>query len=138
MTWSTQASLAAVLALYQSFWAGRPLAEIDALAQAIIPEIRSQPVPSMLCRSTQQFCLNLMGRGDNPFLLAGESGYDEREVLPIALRENDVVALGAAAITKLGLHFWQGDIAGGVPHAEELTPYLEGMQARPTSSCSTW
>ena len=119
--------LAAVL-IYQSFWAGRPLAEIDALAQAIIPEIRSQPVPSMLCRSTQQYCLNLMGRTDDPFLLAGESGYDERDVLPIARRENDVVALSAAAITKFGLHFWQGDVTGGIPHADELRLYLDGMR----------
>ena len=34
--------LAAVL-LGQSFWAGRPLAEIDVLARSLIPEIRSQP-----------------------------------------------------------------------------------------------
>ena len=75
--------LAAVL-LSQSFWVGRPLAEIDALASSLIPHIRSQPVPSALCQAMQQFCLNLMGRSADPFLLAGESGYDERDVLPAA------------------------------------------------------
>ena len=88
--------LAAVL-LSQSFWVGRPLAEIDALARSLIPQIRSQPVPSALCQAMQQLCLNLMGRSEDPFLLAGESGYDEREVLPAARREGDEVALSAAA-----------------------------------------
>ena len=80
--------LAAVL-LAQSFWVGRPLAEIDALASPSFPQIRSQPVPRALCQAMQQLCLNLMGRSENPFLLAGESGYDEREVLPAARREGD-------------------------------------------------
>ena len=53
--------LVAVL-LSQSFWVGRPIAEIDALAQSLIPHIRSQPVPSALCQALQQICLNLMGR----------------------------------------------------------------------------
>ena len=52
--------LVAVL-LAQSFWVGRPLAEIDALASSLIPHIRSQPVPSALCQAVQQFCLNLIG-----------------------------------------------------------------------------
>ena len=83
--------LAAVL-LYQSLWTGRPYPDVDALARTLVPEIRSQRVPGAMCRSVQQLCLNLMGRADDPFLLAGESGYDEREVLPVARRENDLVA----------------------------------------------
>jgi predicted ATPase/class 3 adenylate cyclase len=118
--------LAAVL-LYQSFWLGRPLAEIDTLAESVIPAIRAQHVPDALCRSTQQLCLNLMGRSQEPFLLAGESGYDEREVLPVARQENDSVALSAAAITKLGLHLWYGDDAGALPFAEETERLLDGM-----------
>jgi predicted ATPase/class 3 adenylate cyclase len=113
--------------LYQSFWVGRPLAEVDALAQLVIPEIRSSRMICNLCRSTQQFCLNLMGRSDDPFLLAGESGYDEREVLPEARRENDVVTLSVAAITKLALHFWCGDDAGVLPLADETARYLMGL-----------
>lgn len=122
--------LTAVL-LYQSLWAGRPLAEIDAFAQSVVPEISSQRVPSSLCRCTQQVCLNLMGRSDDPFLLAGESGYDEREVLPVARREHDIVALAAAAFAKLQLHFWCGDDAGVLPFAEETTQYLMGLAATP-------
>ncbi|MGH3870793.1 MAG: AAA family ATPase [Pseudonocardiaceae bacterium] len=122
--------LAAVL-LYQSFWVGRPLAEIDALAQSLIPEIRSQHTPSSLCRSTQQLCLNLMGRCDDPFLLAGESGYDERVVLPVARRQHDAVLLGVAAITKLGLHFWCGDDAGVLPFAEQTARHLGGLTGTP-------
>lgn len=118
--------LAAVL-LSQSFWVGRPLAEIDALAQSLIPEIRSQPVPSALCQATQQLCLNLMGRSDDPFLLAGESGYDEREVLPAARREGDEVALSAAATVKQGLHFWCGDHVGAVGVADEAVEHIGGM-----------
>ena len=38
-----------------------------------------------------------MGRSEDPYLLAGESGYDEREVLPAARREGDEVALSATA-----------------------------------------
>ena len=122
--------LAAVL-LYQSFWVGRPLAEIDALAQSVIPEIRSHRLPTSLCRATQQMFLNLMGRSDDPFLLAGESGYDEREVLPAARREQDVVALSGAAIQKLILHFLCGDDAGGLPLADETARYLEGLSGTP-------
>ncbi len=110
--------LVAVL-LSQSFCVGRPLAEIDALAQSLIPQIRSQPVPSALCQAMQQLCLNLMGRSEDPFLLAGESGYDEREVLPAARREGDEVALSVAANVKLGLHFWSGDYAGAVRVADD-------------------
>lgn len=118
--------LSAVL-LSQSFWAGRPLAEIDVLARTLVPEIRSQPVPRGLCQAVQQLCLNLMGRTGDPFLLAGESGYDEREVLPAARREGDEVALSSAATMKLGLHFWCGDYAGAVDVADEALEHAGGM-----------
>jgi len=118
--------LAAVL-LSQSFWVGRPPAEIDALASSLIPYIRSQPVPSALCQAMQQLCLNLMGRSADPFLLAGESGYDERDVLPAARREGDEVALGAAATMKQGLHFWCGDHAGAVAATPEAIEHLGGL-----------
>jgi predicted ATPase/class 3 adenylate cyclase len=113
--------------LSQSFWAGRPLAEIDALASSLIPHIRSQPVPSALCQAMQQLCLNLMGRSADPFLLAGESGYDERDVLPAARREGDEVALGVAAAMKQGLHFWCGDHAGAVAATSEAIEHLGGL-----------
>ena len=112
--------------LSQSFCVGRPLAEIDALAQSLIPQIRSQPVPSALCQAMQQLCLNLMGRSEDPFLIAGESGYDEREVLPAALREGDEVALSVAADVKLGLHFWSGDYAGAVRVADDPFEHISG------------
>jgi class 3 adenylate cyclase len=118
--------LAAVL-LSQSFWVGRPLAEIDALASSLIPHVRSQPVPSALCQAMQQFCLNLMGRTADPFLLAGESGYDERDVLPAARSEGDEVALGVAATMKQGLHFWCGDHAGAVAATPEAIEHLGGL-----------
>ncbi len=118
--------LAAVL-LSQSVWVGRPLAEIDALASALVPHIRSQPVPSALCQGTHQYCLNLMGRSADPFLVAGESGFDEREVLPAARREGDEVALGAAAARKQGLHFWCGDPAGTVAATPEAIEHIGGM-----------
>ncbi|WP_209305742.1 AAA family ATPase [Mycobacterium sp. PS03-16] len=118
--------LAAVL-LSQSFWVGRPLAEIDVLARTLVPDIRSQPAPLGLCQAMQQFCLNLMGRSEDPFLLAGESGYDERKVLPEARREGDEVALSSAATMKLGLHFWCGDYAGAVGVADEALTHAGGM-----------
>ncbi|GKU51846.1 hypothetical protein NJB14195_30900 [Mycobacterium montefiorense] len=120
------AYLVAVL-LAQSFWAGRPLAEIDALASSLIPQFRSQPVPSALCQAMQQLCLNLMGRSADPFLLAGESGYDERDVLPAARLEGDEVALGVAAAMKQGLHFWCGDHAGAAAATPAAIEYLGGL-----------
>jgi predicted ATPase/class 3 adenylate cyclase len=119
--------LGAVL-LSQYFWIGRPLAEIDELAQTLIPEIWSQPVPRGLCQAVQQNCLNLMGRSEDPFLLAGESGYDERVVLPAARREGDEVALGAAATMRLGLHFWSGDYAGAAEVADDAIEHIGGME----------
>jgi len=124
--------LVAVL-LAQSFWVGRPLAEIDALASALIPHIRSQPVPSTLCQAMQQLCLNLMGRSADPFLLAGESGYDERDVLPAARSEGDEVALGVAAAMKQGLHFWCGDHAGAVAATPEAIERLGGVDGTTAS-----
>jgi predicted ATPase/class 3 adenylate cyclase len=118
--------LAAAL-LSQSFWLGRPLTEIDALARSLVPEIRSQPVPSALCQAVQQICLNLMGRSDDPFLLAGESGYDEREALAAARREGDEVALSTVASMKLGLYFWCGDYAGAADAARETLAHAGGM-----------
>lgn len=118
--------LSAVL-LSQSFWVGRPLAEIDALAQSLIPQIRSQPVPRALCQAMQQLCLNLMGRTEDPYLLAGESGYDEREVLPAARREGDEVALSVAANVKQGLHFWSGDHEGAVLATDDAFEHIDGM-----------
>ena len=118
--------LAAVL-LSQSFWAGRPMAEIDALAQSLIPGIRSQPVPGALCQAMQQLCLNLMGRSEDPFLMAGESGYDEREALPAARREGDMVALSVAASMKQGLHFWAA-----------TTPARSASRMRPSSMSAEW
>ena len=75
--------LAAAL-LSQSFWVGRPLAEIDVLASAASPTSVPNPCPARFARPCSSFALNLMGRSDDPFLLAGESGYDERDVLPAA------------------------------------------------------
>lgn len=118
--------LAAVL-LSQSFWAGRPLAEIDALASSLIPHIRSQPVPGALCQAMQQLCLNLMGRSADPFLLAGESGYDERDVLEAARREGDEVALSVAAAMKQGLHFWSGDYPGALAATLDAVEHLGGL-----------
>ncbi|WP_460015813.1 adenylate/guanylate cyclase domain-containing protein, partial [Mycobacterium avium] len=118
--------LTAVL-LSQSFWVGRPLPEIDALASSLIPHIRSQPVPSALCQAVQQLCLNLMGRSADPFLLAGESGYDERQVLPASRQQGDEVALGAAAAMKQGLHFWCGDHAGAAEATTEAIEHLGGL-----------
>lgn len=118
--------LAAAL-LSQSFWIGRPLTEIDALARSLIPEFRSQPVPTALCQAVQQICLNLMGRSGDPFLLAGESGYDEREALAAARRESDEVALSTVATMKLGLYFWCADYAGGAEAATEMLAHLGGM-----------
>ncbi len=128
----TAGFLAAVL-LSQSFSVGRPLAEIDALASSLIPHIRSQPVPTAICQAMQQLCLNLMGRSADPFLLAGESGYDERDVLPAARLEGDEVALGVAAATKQGLHFWCGDHAGAVAATPDAIEHLGGL-AGTTSS----
>ncbi|MEE6139448.1 AAA family ATPase [Mycobacterium sp. 050128] len=119
--------------LAQMFWAGRPPAEIDALARSLIPHIRSQPVPSALCQGMQQLCLNLMGRSADPFLLAGESGYDEREVLPAARLEGDEVALGVAAAMKQGLHFWCGDHAGAFAATPEAIENLGGLAGTPAS-----
>lgn len=119
--------------LLQSFWVGRPLAEIDALASSLIPHVRSQPVPSSLCQATQQFCLNLMGRGADPFLVAGESGYDERDVLPTARREGDLVTLGAAATIKQGLHFWCGDHTGTVAATPAAMEHIGGQTGNAVS-----
>ncbi|MCV7218971.1 AAA family ATPase [Mycobacterium crocinum] len=119
--------------LSQSFWLGRPLAEIDALARSLIPHIRSQPVPSALSQGMQQICLNLMGRSDDPLLLAGESGYDEREILPAARREGDTVALAAAAAMRQGLHFWTGDHAGAVAATHEAMEHIDGLTGVPAS-----
>ncbi|RAU94439.1 cyclase [Mycobacterium colombiense] len=121
------AGLLVAVLLSQSFWAGRPLPEIDALASSLIPHIRSQPVAGALCQAVQQLCLNLMGRGADPFLLAGESGYDEREVLPAARSEGDEVALSVAATMKQGLHFWCGDYEGTVAATPEAIEHIGGM-----------
>jgi class 3 adenylate cyclase len=118
--------LAATL-ISQSFWTGRPLAEIDALAQSLIPQIRSQPVPSRICLASQQMALNLMGRSEDPLLLAGETGYDEREVVPAARREGDEVTVGTVATMKQGLHFWSGDHAGAVAVTDETIEHIGGM-----------
>lgn len=121
------AGLLVAVLLSQMFWVGRPLAEIDALASSLIPHIRSQPVPTALCQAMQQLCLNLMGRTADPLLLAGESGYDEREVLPAARSEGDEVALGVAAAMKQGLHFWCGDHDGAVAATSEAIEHLGGL-----------
>ncbi len=117
--------------LSQSFWLGRPLTEIDALAQSVIPGIRSQPTPATLCQAVQQICLNLMGRSEDAYLLAGESGYDERVVVPAARRESDGVALSVAATMKLGLHFWSGDYTGALEAVDEAMEQISGMDGNP-------
>ena len=117
----------AAVATYFSFAQGLPLAEVDTLAGRLTPPIRSQRVQTRLCQSTQQLVLNLMGRSESPFLLAGESGFDERDALVAAEQEGDTVSLGATAITKLALHFWYGDSAGAVELIPEVEEHLEGM-----------
>lgn len=125
------AGFLAVTLLYQSLWAGRPYPEVDGLAQGLIPAIRSQQVPSSMCRAIQQLCLNVMGRSDDPLLLAGESGYDERAAVATASRAEDISAQSVAAILKLGLHFWCGDYAGAIPVAEEVARHLDAQRGTP-------
>ncbi len=121
------AGLLAVTLISQSIWVGRPSTEIDVLAQSLIPQIRSQAVPSTLCQASQQMALNLMGRSEDPLLLAGESGYDEREVVPAARREGDEVILSIAATMKQGVHFWSGDYAGAAGATEEAIERIGGL-----------
>jgi predicted ATPase/class 3 adenylate cyclase len=118
--------LAATL-LSQTFWVGTPLADIDMLARSLIPDVRSLTVPKRLLQAMQQMALNLMGRCDDVLLLAGESGYDEREVLPAARREGEQVIIGNAAINRQGLHFWSGDYAGAVAATREIVAQPDGM-----------
>lgn len=123
--------LVAVL-LSQSFWLGRPLAEIDALARSLIPQIRSQPVPSALCQAVQQLCLNLMGRSADPLLLAGERLRRARRSSGGAQR-GDAVTLAAAAAMKQGLHFWCGDYAGAAAATHEAIEHIDGLAGVPAS-----
>ena len=111
----------------QSFWLGRPLAEIDVLAQSLVPQISTQPVPRTMCQAMQQLCLNFMGRSEDPFLLAGESGYDEREVVPTAQLAGDVVTLGINATMKQGLYFWSGDEARAMAATDEAITHIGGL-----------
>ncbi|WP_199193916.1 AAA family ATPase [Mycobacterium sp. ITM-2016-00318] len=114
--------------LGQSFWAGRPLGEIDVLARSLVPQIRSQPNPRKICSAIQQFGFNMMGRSEDPYLVAGESGYDEREALPAALAEGDEVTLSAIATQRLGLYYWSGDFAGALEGAaDEAIEHIDGM-----------
>ncbi|MDT5178222.1 MAG: hypothetical protein QOJ95_2420, partial [Mycobacterium sp.] len=122
----TAGFLAATL-LSQTFWVGTPLSDIDMLAHSLIPEVRSLPVPKRLCQAMQQMALNLMGRSEDLFLLAGESGYDEREVLPAAEREGEEAILSMAAIMKQGLHFWSGDLAGAYAATQDAMDHDMGM-----------
>lgn len=120
-----------VVAIYQSFNLGLPLSDVDSLAETVIPTFSGQLVQSTLARSTQQLCLNLMGRADDPLLLAGESGFDERDALAHGEAQQDVVTVAATAITKMGLHFWHGDYAGVIEQAAVLEPHLGGMSGTP-------
>ncbi len=114
--------------LGQSFWAGRPLGEIDVLARSLVPEIRSQPNPRTICQAILQFGLNMMNRSEDPFLIAGESGYDERETLPAARAEGDEVTLSSIATQRLGLYYWSGDYAGALDGvADEAIEHIDGM-----------
>ncbi|CDO09835.1 cyclase [Mycolicibacterium cosmeticum] len=112
--------------LAQSFWAGTPTTEIDTMARSLIPQIRSQPVPSTLSQALHQLCLNLLGRSEDAMLVAGESGYDERVIVPAARHEGDEVTLSVAADVKQGLHFWSGDYAGAVAVTEDVMRHLAG------------
>lgn len=127
-----RAGIIAVVLYNQSTWVGRPVPEIEALARSMTPDVLTKSVPYLICRSTHQYCLNLMGRGEDPLLLAGESGYDEREVLPVARQENDVVTLSTSALIKLSLYFWCGEDSGGLRALEETARYLVGL----TGTCN--
>lgn len=118
--------LAATL-LSQTFWVGTSLTDIDMLAQKLVPDVRSLPVPKRSCQAMQQMALNLMGRCEDVYLLAGESGYDEREVLPAAEQEGEEVILSQAAIMKQGLHFWSGDLAGAYEATGDAMNHDLGM-----------
>jgi predicted ATPase/class 3 adenylate cyclase len=122
-----RAGLLATTLLYQSMFVGRSLTDIDALARAVLPEIRAQRGPDAFCRSIQQMCLNLMGRSPDPFLLTGESGFDEDAALEVARHANDTIALSSVTIIKLGLRFWCGDDRGALVLAEETEGYLAGQ-----------
>lgn len=127
------AGLLTATLLSQSFWLGRPLAEIDVLAQSLIPQITSQAVPRRICQACHQMALNFMGRSEDPMLLAGESGYDEREVVPAAHREGDEVALGQFATMKQGLYFWSGNHAGAAAVTDDAIKHIGGIAGTATS-----
>jgi predicted ATPase/class 3 adenylate cyclase len=117
--------------LYQSLAYGVPLPEIDARGLKLAVHLRPYRAQFSLCESTRQMAHNLMGRSADRFELAGETAYDERVAVPLAVERHDVTALTAYHLTRLGLHLWYGDFEGGLPHARKSEEYLVGMRGTP-------
>jgi len=74
----------------------------------------------------QQAVLNLLGRGETTCCLIGEY-YNEKEMLPVHLKANDITAIFYLFFNKLMLCYLFQDYSQAVASATEAEKYLDGV-----------
>ena len=119
------AGVLAVVEVSQMHVAGHRLPTIAARAESAVELFPDNDNAAALCRVMNQYFHNLMGRAPEPYVLAGNGAYDEREVRPRAEKDGDTVALSTLLLCQLAVRFWGGDYRGAVGSAEELQQYVE-------------
>ncbi len=75
-----------------------------------------------------QTVLNLLGRSDNPLVLAGPV-YDEKQMLPVHQAVEDHAALARLFTHKLMLGVMFGDFAAALENAGQIRPHLQTLRS---------
>jgi predicted ATPase/class 3 adenylate cyclase len=121
--------LAAVLTSHL-FAVGVPVSEFDAEVASMVDSIREHRPQVELCEQVRQLVHNLGDRSPDRYVLAGETAFDEREVIPRAQRDADTVALATYHLSRQGLFYWDREPRRAIEAAATLEDdYLEGLTA---------
>ena len=124
------AGYSAMIYCYHSFYAGVPLAKIEAELARFGEAVGylKQLSPLSVIRVFQQIARNLVAHQEDPARLAGEY-YNEDEMLPLHIEAGDRSSIIAVFFGKAMLGFLFGEYARASENLRKSREYLDGARA---------
>ncbi|MEZ4409371.1 MAG: hypothetical protein R3A52_23310 [Polyangiales bacterium] len=126
------AGYCAVVWIFSCVISGVPLGEIESEAARYSDALRHQRVTLLMHDQWRQVIHGLMGRAhEDPFVLVGETTFDER-VVPSALEKSgDFTSLATFHINKVMLAVVLGREGEAAPHIEQASALLKHLVGAP-------
>ncbi|MGO9014498.1 MAG: response regulator [Dissulfurispiraceae bacterium] len=124
------AGYSAMIYCYHSFYAGVPLAKLEAEMARFGEAVGylKQLSPLSVIRVVEQMARNLVEHREDPTRLAGEY-YNEDEMLPLHIEAGDRSSIFAVFLGKAMLGFLFGEYAGSYENLRKARAYLDSIRA---------